>query len=236
MKTSTLRLIGIGLAAVLAGCAATYEQAYPPPTNPFLTGTPQLTDAKNPPAGRAALIWLKPADQAPPPEAAQRALADKIKMQFPAGKRLEIVGSATVDAASADTLTAIRKASAPFNVQQALIVMPKGAEIISPEWLPYGRDGRAIGTRTDSYYTVSLVALDLASGKSLYSVVSTGEARLLAADFEDARPWFPRISQGRSSAFIYPDRAAFPPNQVRAVALEDAVNHLIYELDRAVGG
>jgi len=116
-----------------------------------------------------------------------------------------------------------------------LVIMPTGTEVISPVWLHYGRDGRAVGTRTDSYVTVSLVGLDLNSGKSLYSVVANGEARLLATDYEDARPFFPRISPGYSSAFIYPRLATFPPGEVHAVALEQAVNGVIYELDRALG-
>ena len=181
------------------------------------------------------LIWLKPRNAAAPPDAAQRALTEKIKAQFAAGKRLEIVGSVTVAAADGDTLAGIRKASAPLKVQQVLVVMPKGVEVASPVWLQYGRNGSAVGTRTDSYFTVSLVALDLTSGKSLFSAVATGEARLLATDYDDARPWYPRISPGRSSAFIYPERASFPPGEVRAVALEDAVNGLIYALDRALG-
>jgi hypothetical protein len=53
-------------------------------------------------------------------------------------------------------------------------------------------------------------------------------------DYEDARPFYPRISPGRSSAFIYPEGSAFPAGEVRAVALEQAVNSLIYELDRAI--
>ena len=76
----------------------------------------------------------------------------------------------------------------------------------------------------------------LASGKSLYSLVANGDARLLKTDYEDARPWYPRISPGlTSSAYIYPERSVFPPGEVHAVALEQAVNKLIYELDRAVG-
>lgn len=223
-----------GLAVLVTSCAIIPE-AYPPPANPFLSGAPSLEGAKNIQPTKVGLIWLKPLNAAAPPEAAQRALADKIKAQFAAGKRLEIVGSATVAAADGDTLAGIRKASAPFQVQQVLVVMPQGIEVVSPAWLQYGRDGRAVGTRTDSYFTVSLVALDLASGKSLFSAVANGEARLLAPDYEDARPWYPRISPGRSSAFIYPDKAAFQTGEVRAVALEDAVNGLIYKLDQALG-
>ena len=236
MNTTTLRSISsaIGLTFFVAACAALPE-AYPPPANPFLAGAPSIEGVKSLQPTKVGLIWLKPLNTAAPPDAAQRALTDKIKAQFTAGKRLEIVGSVTVSAADGDTLAGIRKASAPLNVQQVLVVMPKGVEMVSPAWLQYGRNGRAVGTRTDSYCTISLVALDLATGKSLFSAVANGEARLLAPDYEDARPWYPRISPGRSSAFIYPDKAAFSPGEVRAVALEEAVKGLIYKLDQALG-
>jgi len=224
----------VGFAVLVTGCAVVPE-AYPPPANPFLAGAPSLESAKNIQPTKVGLVWLKPANSAAPPEAAQRAVADKIKATFAAGKRLEIVGSVTVAVTDGDALAGIRKASAPLKVQQVLVVMPQGIEVVSPAWIEYGRNGRAVGTRTDSFFTVSLVALDLASGRSLFSAVATGEARLLAPDYEDARPWYPRISPGRSSAFIYPERAAFPPGEVRAVALEDAVKGLIYELDLALG-
>lgn len=227
-------LSSVVLSVLVTGCAALPE-AYPPPANPFLAGAPSLEGAKSLQPTKVGLVWLKPLNSAAPPDAAQRALAEKIKSQFTAGKRLEIVGSVTVSAADGDTLAGIRKASAPLNVQQILVVMPKGTEVVSPAWLQYGRNGNAVGTRTDSYFTVSLVALDLATGTSLFSAVANGEARLLATDYEDARPWYPRISPGRSSAFIYPDKAAFPPGEVRAVALEDAVKGLIYALDLALG-
>lgn len=236
MNATTLRsvLSVIGLTFFVAACAAIPE-AYPPPANPFLAGAPSLEGAKSLQPTKVGLVWLKPLNADAPPDAAQRAMAEKIKSQFTAGKRLEIVGSVTVSAADGDTLAGIRKASAPLNAQQILVVMPKWTEVISPAWLQYGRNGSAVGMRTDSYFTVSLVALDLATGKSLFSAVANGEARLLATDYEDARPWYPRISPGHSSAFIYPDKAVFPPGEVRAVALEDAVKGLIYALDLALG-
>ena len=182
------------------------------------------------------LVWLAPVGSAVPPQAAQQKLVDKIKAQFAAGKRLEIVGATMIAVPHGDMLAEVRKASAPFNVNQVLVVMPTGTEVVSPIWLHYGRAGRAVGTRTDSYFTVSLVGLDLNSGKSLYSVTAYGQAQLLATDYEDARPFFPRISPGYgNSAFIYPQRATFPPGEVHAVSLEQAVNGLIYELDRALG-
>jgi hypothetical protein len=225
----------VGLMLLMTACAGVQE-AYPPPANPFLSGALPLEKAVPLQPRKVGLVWLAPAGSTAPSEAAQRALAEKIKSQFAAGKRLEIVGVATITAPAGDPLAEVRKAGAPFTTQQVLVVMPTGSEVVSPVWLQYGRDGSAIGTRTDSYFTVTLVALDLATGKSLFSVTANGEARLLATDYEDARPWYPRISPGRTSAFIYPDRAAFPPGQVHVVALEQAVDGLIYELDKAIGG
>lgn len=234
-RTTFMRAFSvIGLSFLLTACAV-IKEAYPPPANPFLSGAPTLEKAAPIQPTKVGLVWLTPADSTAPPEAAQRALAEKVKAQFSPGKRLEIVGVATIAASAGDILAEVRKAAAPFNVQQVLVVMPTGAEVVSPVWLQYGRNGRAIGTRTDSYSTVTLVGLDLTSGKSLFAVVATGEARFLAPDYEDARPFFPRIAPGRSSAFIYPERASFPPGEVRAVALEQAVNGLIYELERAIG-
>jgi len=228
-------LAAAGLTLLLAGCAGLPE-AYPPPANPFLTDAPPLASTTLAQPTKVGLVWVAPVGSAVPPQAAQRSLVDKIKSKFAVGKRLEIVGATMIAAPQGDMLAEIRKASAPFNVNQVLVVMPTRTQVISPAQLRYGRDGRAVGTRTDSYFTVSLVSLDLNSGKSLYSVVAYGQAQLLATDYEDARPFFPRISPGyNSSAFIYPDRATFPPGEVHAVALEQAVNGLIYELDRALG-
>ncbi len=235
---STIRLApafsAIGFAVLLAGCAGLPE-AYPPPANPFLAGATPLASTTLAQPTKVGLVWLAPTGSAVPSQAAQRNLVDKIKSKFSAGKRLEIVGTMMIAAPQDDVLAEIRKASAPFSVNQVLVVMPTGTAVVSPAWLHYGRDGRAVGTRTDSYFTVSLVGLDLNSGKSLYSVVAYGEARLLATDYEDARPFYPRISPGYSSAFIYPTRATFPSGEVHAVALEQAVNGLIYELDKALG-
>ena len=228
-------LAAAGLTLLLAGCAGLPE-AYPPPANPFLTDAPPLASTTLAQPAKVGLVWLARVGSAVPPQAAQQNLVDKIKAQFAAGKRLEIMGATMIAAPQGDMLAEVRKASAPFNVNQVLVVMPTGTEVVSPAWLHYGRDGRAVGTRTDSYFTVSLVGLDLNSGKSLYSAVAYGQARLLATDYEDARPFYPRISPGYgNSAFIYPQRATFLPGEVHAVALEQAVNGLIYELNRAFG-
>ncbi len=236
MKSATINRIAsaAGLSLLVTACAS-FPEAYPPPANPFLSGATPLQNITLAQPAKFGLVWLVPAGSVVPSQEAQRKLAEKIKAQFTAGKRLEIIGTAILPVSQGDLLSDIRKASAPLNVQQVLVVMPNGIEVVSPEWLYYGRDGSAVGTRTDIFTTVSLVGLDLASGKSLFSVVANGEARLLATNYEDARPFYPSISPGRTSAFIYPDAATFPPGAVQAVALEDAVNGLIYELGKALG-
>jgi hypothetical protein len=236
MNSTTIKylLVAVPLAIFISACAGVPE-AYPPPANPFLSGATPLQSVTLAQPARVGLIWLAPAGAPALPQAAQRNLADKIKAQFAAGKRLEIVGVTMIAASQNDMLDQVHNASALFNVPQVLVVMPAGVEVVSPVWLYFGRSGNATGNRTDSYFTVTLVGLDLASGKSLFSVVSKGEAQLLATDYEDARPFYPSISPGRSSAFIYPDKATFPPGEVHAVALEQAVNDLIYQLDRALG-
>src|SRR5207245_4242577 len=213
-------LAAAGLTLLLAGCAGLPE-AYPPPANPFLTDAPALASAALAHTAKVGLASPAPVGSAVPPQAAQQKLVDKIKAQFAAGKRLEIVGATMIAVPHGDMLAEVRKASAPFNVNQVLVVMPTGTEVVSPIWLHYGRAGRAVGTRTDSYFTVSLVGLDLNSGKSLYSVAAYGQAQLLATDYEDARPLFPRISHGHGKgSVIYPQRASFPPGEVHAVSLE----------------
>jgi hypothetical protein len=227
-------LAAVPLTILLSACAGATD-AFPPPANPFLAGANPLQNTTLAQPAQFGLVWLVPTGSAVPSQEAQRKLAEKIKAQFTDGKRLEIIGTTILPVSQDDLLSDIRKASAPLNVPRVLVVMPAGVEVVSPVWLYFGRNGNATGNRTDSYFTVALVGLDLASGKSLFSVVSKGEAELLATDYEDARPFYPSISPGRSSAFIYPDKANFPPGEVHAVALEQAVNDLIYQLDRALG-
>ena len=236
MNSTTIKslLAAVPLAIFISACAGAPE-TYPPPANPFLAGANPLQNTTLAQPAQFGLVWLVPAGSAVPSQEAQRKMAEKIKAQFTAGKRLEIIGTAFLPVSQGDLLSDIRKASAPMNVPQVLVVMPNGIEVMSPEWLYYGREGSAVSTRTDIFMTVSLVGLDLASGKSLFFVVANGEARLLAPDYEDARPFYPLISPGRTDAFIYPDAATFPPGVVQAVALEQAVNDLIYQLDRALG-
>jgi len=234
-KGTTRIFVLSALSVSLFACSGA-QVSYPPPANPFLSGAPALEKTTLAQPTKAVLVWLEAQGTTAPPESAQRALAEKIKEKFSAGKPLEIVGVTTIPTPSGDPLPELRKASAPFNVRQALVVMPTAAEMSSPVWLKYGQNGSGVGTRTDSYISIALVAVDLNTGTRLFSVLSNGEARLWKMDYEDARPFYPRISPGAySSAFIYPERNAFPPGEVRAVALEEAVKGLLYKLDLAIG-
>jgi hypothetical protein len=140
----------IGLLSFMTACAGVPEP-YPAPANPFLSGATTLEKASLSNPTKVGLVWLAPAGSKFPSEAAQRALAEKIKTKLSTGTRLEIVGAATVAAPAGDVLSEVRKAAASFNVPQVLVVMPEGTEVVSPVWLQYGRNGSAVGTRTDSY-------------------------------------------------------------------------------------
>jgi hypothetical protein len=236
MNRNICQVLSLGALSLVFAACSTGSATYPPATNPFLPGAPPIENVKIGQPTRVVLVWLEPTVGTMPPSA-QRGLAEKIKTTFPPGKRLEIVGAVTVPLPTADPLTAIRNAAAPFRVDEALVVMPNLASASSPVWLKYGQDGSGAGTRTDSYASVSLVAVDLRTGAKRFSVVTNGEARLWKMDYEDARPYFPRISPGAySNAYIYPSGRDFPPGEVHAVALEQAVNGLIYSLDRATSG
>ena len=236
MKREVCMGLSVCAVTVVLGACSVVSSTYPPSVNPFLSDAPALAKTTAVQPLRAALIWLEPQGIPAPPEAAQRALAEKIKNAFPAGKPLQIVGVVTIPVPAGDPLAEIRKASAPFNVREALVAMPNASEVSTPVWLKYGQNGSGVGTRTDSYISVTLVAVNLDTGAKRFSVVGNGEAGLLKMDYEDARPFYPRISPGRSSAFIYPREGnPFPPGEVRAVALEQAINGLIYELNQAIG-
>src|SRR2546421_2669423 len=206
MKSAKINRVAsaVGLCLLITACSG-FPEAYPPPANPFLSGATPLQNITLAQPAKFGLVWLVPAGSAVPSQEAQRKMAEKIKAQFTAGKRLEIIGTAILPVSQGDLLSDIRKASAPLSVRQVLVVVPNGNEVVSPEWLYYGREGSAVGTRTDIFMTVSLVGLDLASGKSLFFVVANGEARLLATKYAGPRPLYPSISSGRTPAFIYPD-------------------------------
>src|SRR5438876_677412 len=86
--------------------------------------------------------------------------------------------------------------------------------------------GPAIPSQASQQNLVNKLKARFAAGKRLEIVGAT----MIAAPQGDML-----AEVRRTSAFIYPDRATFPPGEVHAVALEQAVNGVIYELDRALG-
>src|SRR5438093_6434008 len=157
MKSATINRIvsAVGLSLLVTACAS-FPEAYPPPANPFLSGATPLQNITLAQPAKFGLVWLAPAGSAVPSQEAQRKMAEKIKAQFAAGKRLEIIGTTILPVSQGDLLSDIRKASAPLNVPHVLVVMPNGNEVVSPEWRYYGRDGSAGGTATDMFMPIAL--------------------------------------------------------------------------------
>src|SRR5439155_6640911 len=115
----TTRIFVLGVLSVSLFACSGAQVSYPPPANPFLSGAPALDKTTFAQPTKAVLVWLEAQGTTAPPEPAQRALADKIKEKFAAGKPLEIVGVTTIPAPSGDPLPELRKASAQFQVRQA---------------------------------------------------------------------------------------------------------------------
>ncbi len=95
MKSATINSIAsaAGLSLLVTACAG-FPEAYPPPANPFLPGATPLQNTTLAQPAKFGLVWLVPAGSAVPSQEAQRKMAEKIKAQFTAGKRLEIIGTA----------------------------------------------------------------------------------------------------------------------------------------------
>src|SRR5437867_9030879 len=134
MKSATINRIAsaAGLSLLVTACA-NFPEAYPPPANPFLSGATPLQNITLAQPAKFGLVWLVPAGSAVPSQEAQRKMAEKIKAQFTAGKRLEIIGTAILPVSQGDLLSDIRKASAPMNVPHVLVVMPNGNEVVRSE-------------------------------------------------------------------------------------------------------
>src|SRR3989475_5033061 len=160
MKSATIHRIAsaVGLSLLVTACAG-FPEAYPPPANPFLSGATPLQNSTLAQPAKFGLVWLVPAGSAVPSQEAQRKLAEKIKAQFTAGKRLEITGTTILPVSQGDLLNDIRKASGPLNVPEVLVGMPNGIEVVSPEWLFYGREGAGVSTPTDIFHSGPFVGL-----------------------------------------------------------------------------
>src|SRR2546427_6205357 len=133
MKSATInRIASAAVLSSLVPACARFPDASPPTANPFLSGATPLQNITLAQPAKFGLVWLVPAGSAVPSQEAQRKMAEKIKAQFTAGKRLEIVGTAILPGSQGDLLSDIRKASSPMNVPHLLVVMPNANEVASP--------------------------------------------------------------------------------------------------------
>ncbi len=230
------RTVGIGaLALVVSACAWLAGQSGSPALQPFLAAAPETEAVSLQEPLTVGLVWVKPSEASVTiPERAERATLDTMRSHFAEeGKRLTVVRTDTVTSVD---LSALRQLGQTHGLTHFLIVAPTVQEVQVPTRLPYGRGGYEPGTRTESYILLEAVGVKLATGASLFAARGNAAAALEELDYGPLGPWYPRISRGVDRAgfggFIYPDAEEFPPGEVRAVALKDAVAGLLAELDR----
>ncbi len=230
------RTAGIGaLAFAVSACAWLAGQSGSPALQPFLAAAPETEAVSLQEPLTVGLVWVKPSEgSATVPERAEQVTLKAIRSHFSEeGKRLTVVRTDTV--ISVD-LSALRQLGQAHGLTHILLVAPTVQEVEVPTRLPYGRGGYEPGTRTESYVLLEAVGIELATGASLFAARGNAAAALEELDYGPLGPWYPRISRGGDrivfGGFIYPDAEEFPPGEVRAVALKDAVAGLLAELDR----
>ena len=180
------------------------------------------------------LIWLKPAEGSVTlPARVERAALETIRSHFAeAGKMLRVVYVQTAAVLDLPTLRQLGEAHA---VTHVLVVVPT-VEAIAVPFIPLMRGFAPVGTRTESYVLLEAVVLDLATGAALFAARGNGVAALWALDTGPFGPWYPYLTRGTDrhgfGGRILPEGEEFPPGEVHAVALHDAVQILLGELGR----
>ena len=230
------RALGITvLALVVSACAWLAGQSGSPALQPLLAAAPEAEAVSHQEPLTVGLVWVKPSEgSATVPERAEQVTLKAIRSHFAKeGKRLTVVRTDTVTSVD---LSALRQIGQAHGLTHILLVAPTVQEVEVPTRLRYGRGGYSLGTRTESYVLLEAVGVELATGASLFAARGNAAAMLEALDYGPLGPWYPRISRGVDRAgfggFIFPDAEEFPPGEVRAVALKDAVAGLLAELDR----
>ncbi len=230
------RTAGIGaLAFAVSACAWLAGQSGSPALQPFLAAAPETEAVSLQEPLTVGLVWVKPSEgSATVPERAEQVTLKAIRSHFAEeGKRLTVVRTDTVTSVD---LSALRQLGQAHGLTHILLVAPTVQEVEVPTRLRYGRGGYSLGTRTESYVLLEAVGVELATGASLFAARGNAAAALEELDYGPLGPWYPRISRGGDrivfGGFIYPDGEDFPPGEVRAVALKDAVAGLLAELDR----
>ena len=228
--------LGIWVLAFLVSACTWYGvQAGSPALQPFLAGAPEPEAVTLQETLAVGLVWLSPSEGSETvPERAERAALEVLRSHFAErGKTLQIV---RVDRVTSLDLSSLRGLGQTHGLAHLLLVAPSVREIEVPAWLGYGRAGYSLGTRTETYVLLEAVGIALESGSSLFAGRGNGAAMLEELDYGPLGPWYPRISRGIDlggyGGFIFPDAEEFLPDEVRAVALKDALAVLLVELDR----
>lgn len=226
----------IGACALAAGgCAWMLSQPGSPSLQPFVAAAPPTGAVTLQEPLTLGLVWLRPPEGVPAvPERAEQATLEAIRSHFAkGGKKLTVV---SIDSVTSVDLSGLRRLGRAHGVTHVLLVAPTVQEVKVPTRLRYGRGGYSLGTRTESYVVLEAVGLEPATGASLFAARANGAAALEALDYGTLGPWYPRISRGATREgfgdFIYPEGKEFLPDEVRVVALKDAVAGLLAELDR----
>lgn len=227
---------GIGvLALMVSSCSG---QPGSPALQPLLAAAPEAKAVILQGPLSVGLVWVRPSEGAVTiPERSERATVETIRSRFPQGgnKMLRVV---RVDTVSSVDLAAFRQLGQAHGLRHALVVAPTVREVEVPVYLrtDSSRSSGSPGTRTESYVILEAVGIALDTGSSLFSARGNGAAALEELDSGPFGPWFPRMtrggSRGGSGPVIYPDDQEFPPDEVRDLALKDALASLLAALGR----
>ncbi len=228
--------LGIWVLAFLVSACAWYGvPSGSPALRPFLAGAPATETVKLQEPLRVGLVWVSPpGNSVTLPERAEQVTLETIRVRFgEEGRTLQII---RVDRVASVDLSSLRRIGQVHGLSHLLLVAPTVREVELPTRLRYGRGGYGVGTRTESFVLLEAVGIALDTGSSLFAGQGHASAMLEELDYGPLGPWYPRISRGIDlggyGGFIYPDAEEFPPGEVRAVALKDALAALLAELDR----
>ncbi len=229
-------ICGIGaLALFLGACSLTPWPSGSKALEPYMAGAPEAEAVTLQEPFEVGLVWLEPGQgTATLPERAERTTIEAIRSHFGEGAKLiHVVRVDKVSSVSPDTL---RELGRSHGLRNLLVVAPTVKELELAAHLRYGRGGYGVGTRTETFVLLEAVGVDLETGSPMFAARGNGVASLEELDYGPLGPWYPRISRGVDLAglggFIYPNGEEFPPDEVRAVAMKDAVAVLLADLDR----
>ena len=227
---------GVGLFAfLLSACSLAPWPSGSKALEPYMAGAPEAEAVTLQEPFEVGLVWLEPGQgTATLPERAEKDSIEAIRSHFGEGAKLiHVVRVDKVNSVNPETL---RELGRSHGLRNLLVVVPTVEELEVPVYLRYGRGGYDPGTRTESFVLLEAVGVDLETGSTVFTARGNGVASLEELDYGPFGPWYPRISRAvgpvGSGEIIYPTGEEFPPGEVRAVAMKDAVAILLADLDR----